>query len=224
MLIYICFFYYVHSRGRCYAHKFQVQRTRMLPTVETSDIELVNALVGRDTRSFATFYNRYCKLIRHCISSRTDMDADDLLQIFFAKLHEKGYRQLDGWDRKSRLSGYLAFLVRNFVIDQWRKSPNAKYKFEELKDLDLEEANTAPGTMPDAAYESLQLRRRGITAWSKLPTPRDRHLICNHYHRETPPHLAALSVGLTDGAFRTALSRANHRYLELLRKTAPEYF
>lgn len=196
----------------------------MLPTAETSDVELVNALARGDTRLFATFYDRYSKLIRHCIISRTRMDVDDLLQNFFARLHEKGYRQLDGWDRKSRLSGYLSVIVKNFVIDEWRVSPNAKYKFEELKDLDLEEAHTAPGTMPDAAYESLQLRRRGIMAWSKLPTPRDRCLICNHYHRETPPQLAATTVGLTDGAFRTALSRANERYLGLLQKTAPEYF
>ena len=191
---------------------------------EISDVELVNRLTDGDTSIFTVFYDRYSRLIMHCIRSRTDQEADDLFQSFFIKLHDNNYKTLNGWDRQSRLAGYLSFIVKRFVIDSWRSGRTSKKVLGNLSDADAEKVLADSSLEPDFALERKQLRRRGIAAWAQLPSKRDMNLICGVFHRETPADRLAAAENLSPGAFRTALSRAKQRYLELLRLASPEYF
>jgi hypothetical protein len=68
------------------------------------------------------------------------------------------------------------------------------------------------------------LRRGAIKAWGKLGSPRDRRLICDKYHRDTPPSAAAVREGLNPGSFRKALFDAQRRYMTLVKASIPEYF
>jgi len=94
-----------------------------------------------------------------------------------------------------------------------------------LEPLDDEQHDSdVPGTSPSAALESRQLRRRGLEAWAKLTSGRDRRLICIKFHRETPADQAAALEGLSAGTYRKAVFDAQKRYLTHLRSLAPEFF
>jgi RNA polymerase sigma factor (sigma-70 family) len=95
-----------------------------------------------------------------------------------------------------------------------------------LEPLDDDERHDpdAPGSNPSAALESRQLRRRGLEAWAKLTSERDRRLICIKFYRETPADRAAAQEGLSAGAYRKAVFDAQKRHLTHLRSLAPEFF
>ena len=67
------------------------------------------------------------------------------------------------------------------------------------------------------------LRRIGLQAWTKLDG-RDRFLMCSKLHRELSNEAMAIRLNLTEGALRTALSRAQVRLLAGVKALAPEYF
>jgi DNA-directed RNA polymerase specialized sigma24 family protein len=81
----------------------------------------------------------------------------------------------------------------------------------------------ATGPSPSAALESRQLRRRGLEAWARLTSARDRRLICVKFHRDTPADRAAAYEGLSAGAYRKAVFDAQKRHLTHLRTLAPEF-
>lgn len=219
-------------------------RQRRTGAQDLSDVELVNQLVEGKQAAFPIFYARYARLIRHCITKRTHLEADDLMQDFFVKLQANKYRALDGWNRVTPLTNYISFIVKNFVIDEYRRScgrrpPNrmetvrdwmrrvilgsGRTGEEDTGEDDSEQVSDwhAP---PDARLERLALRRKGVEAWARLSSPRDRRLICGKFHRDTPAEQAALVEGLSSGTFRKAVFDAQKRYMALLRNVAPEFF
>ena len=234
--------------------------------VEVTDVELVNQLVAGKLEVFPIFYRKHSRLIRHCIAKRTHLPPDDLLQDFFLKLQVGAYRALDRWNRETPFSGYLSFIVKNFVIDAYRADADtasrrrkpARGKFakwatpissgdaqvgDEISNdkllwrqiaskphrgdegaEDEEESISGWHAPPDTRLESRELRRRGILAWSRLSSERDRRLICGKFHRETPADAAATAEGLSPGTFRKAIFDAQKRYTASLRLVAPEFY
>jgi hypothetical protein len=67
------------------------------------------------------------------------------------------------------------------------------------------------------------VRRIGIRAWALLEA-RDRRLVCDRLHRDLDNDVMALRLELSAGALRTALSRAQSRFLAEVRRLAPEFF
>jgi RNA polymerase sigma factor (sigma-70 family) len=201
---------------------------------DLSDIELVDRLLRGAPGSFDLFYRRHKRLIYHCIRARVDaVDADDLLHSFFERLIERDYHILKLWQRGTSLPIYLSRVIRNFVIDFHRSKRSRQRTADALSGLALIDTPiVAEGTTSGAplraeeitpAIELRELRKLGLEAWGKLDS-RDRFLVCGKLHRELSNEAMAERLKLTEGALRTALSRAQGRLLAGLKSRAPEYF
>jgi RNA polymerase sigma factor (sigma-70 family) len=168
------------------------------------------------------FYRRHSQLIYHCIRSRADRhDVDDIFQAFFERLMVRNYRVLQLWQRGTSLPMYLSKVVRNFVIDFHRGRRRREEAVGGTADLEPL-SSAAPETITAAAHLK-ELRRIGIRAWATLET-RDRRLICDRLHRDLDNNTIAQRLQLSVGALRTAMSRAQSRYLVKVRQLAPEFF
>lgn len=236
---------------------------RPTPEEALEDVELVNRLTAGDTDLFPLFYRRHGQAIAHCIRGairpNTRLETEDLLQDFFVKLQDTGFRDINRWNRITPLPTFLRRIVRNFVVDRYRADPTSpgrpsrspsmedaaprsslagllrswssgarsaarpRLLLEPLERDDRPEFESdLPG--PAAALESRQLRRRGLEAWARLTSDRDKRLICVKFHRETPADQAAAREGLLPGAYRKAAFDAQKRHLIHLRSLAPEFF
>jgi len=137
------------------------------------------------------------------------------------------------WQRGTSLPIYLSRVIRNFVIDFHRAKRSRERTAEALAGFSLIDAPLPKeGTALGASIrneeitrnlELRELRRLGLQAWAKLET-RDRFLVCGKLHRELSNDVMAKRLDMTEGALRTALSRAQRRLLDDLKTRAPEYF
>src|ERR1019366_1143359 len=170
------------------------------------------------------------RLIYHCIRRRADVvDVDDLFQSFFERLVGRDYRFLKLWQRGTSLPIYLSAVIRNFVIDFHRSKRSRQKTADALSGLALIDTPLAKeGTTSGAplkgeeitpALELKELRGFGLQAWAKLEF-RDRILTCGKLHRELSNEAMADRLKLTEGALRTALSRAQVRLLAGLKTLA----
>jgi len=192
------------------------------PVPELSDIELVDNVLRAAPGAVEAFYQRHSRLIYHCIRSRTGgPDVDDIFQAFFERLLKSDFRALRLWQRGSSLPVYLSRVVRNFVTDfhrARRMREEAVGGTMELEPLSGGEPETVTGK-----GHLKELRHIGIRAWSVLEG-RDRRLICDRLHRDLDNEAIARRLQLAPGALRTAMSRAQARYLAEVRQLAPEFF
>lgn len=192
------------------------------PPPELSDVELVDSVLRGVPGAVESFYRRHSQLIYHCIRSRADrQDVDDIFQGFFERLARRDWRVLQLWQRGSSLPMYLSKVVRNFVIDFHR----GRRMREEAVGGTMElEPLFAPEAEPITAATHLkELRHIGIKAWAVLEA-RDRKLVCDRLHRDLSNDDIAGRLQLSAGALRTAMSRAQSRYLAEVRQLAPEFF
>jgi RNA polymerase sigma factor (sigma-70 family) len=189
---------------------------------ELSDIELVDNVLQGTPAAVEAFYRRHSQLIYHCIRSRADrQDVDDIFQAFFERLVKREYRVLQLWQRGTSLPIYLSKVVRNFVIDFHR----AKRLREEAVGgtTELEPLSESQAETITTSSHLKELRHIGIRAWGVLE-PRDRRLICDRLHRDLDNDAIARRLQLAAGTLRTAMSRAQSRYLAEVRRRAPEFF
>jgi RNA polymerase sigma factor (sigma-70 family) len=209
---------YSSARG----YQMPAQSPASMDGNDYSDIELVDRLLRGVPGAFDLFYRRHERLIYHCIRKRADLvDVTDLFQSFFERLVERDYRVLKLWQRGTSLPIYLSTVVRNFVIDfhrkkRWRESLVGGLSELAAHEKEGEETITTALVLKD-------LRRIGLQAWTKLDG-RDRFLMCGKLHRELSNEAMAIRLKLTEGALRTALSRAQVRLLAGVKALAPEYF
>lgn len=189
---------------------------------ELSDIELVDRLIRGERGAFDMFYRRHERLIYHCIRARTGgADVPDLFQSFFERLIERDYHVLKLWQRGTSLPIYLSKVVRNFVIDFHRAK---RWREESVGGLtELEPLGSSADETATSMLLLKEVRRKGIEAWAKLDA-RDRVLICGKFCRETSNEAMAAKLGVSVGALRTALSRAQAKFLATLKNLVPEYF
>jgi RNA polymerase sigma factor (sigma-70 family) len=189
---------------------------------DLSDIELVDNVLQGVPGAVDAFYHRHSRLIYHCIRSRTGgQDVDDIFQAFFERLLKSGFRALRLWQRGSSLPVYLSTVIRNFVTDFHRSKrlrEEAVGGATELEPLSGGEAETVTTTT-----HLKQLRHIGIRAWAVLES-RDRRLVCDRLHRDLDNETIAQRLKLSVGTLRTAMSRAQARYLAEVRRLAPEFF
>ncbi len=199
-----------------------------------SDLELVDRLLHGTPDAFEMFYRRHQRLIYHCVRASADaMDVEDLVHGWFERLLAQDYRMLRLWQRGTSLPLYLSRVIRNFVIDFYRAKRSREKTADAVARLALiDRPPLKEGTMAGApprveditpALELRDLRRLGLQVWASLDR-RDRFLVCGKLHRELSHHELATRLGLTEGALRTALSRAQSRLLAGLKIKAPEYF
>lgn len=187
-----------------------------------SDIELVDSVLREAPGAIEAFHQRHGKLIYHCIRARAGVqDADDIFQAFFERLVRSRYRALQLWQRGTSLPVYLARVVRNFVTDVHR---TRRFREESVGgSLELEPLAGGQGETITTATHLRELRRIGLQAWAVLE-PRDRRLVCDRLHRDLDNGTIAARLDLAPGTLRTAMSRAQSRYLTEVRRRAPEFF
>lgn len=191
-------------------------------TAELSDIELVDNVLQGAPGAVDAFYHRHSRLIYHCIRSRTGgQEVDDIFQAFFERLLKSGFRALQLWQRGSSLPVYLSTVIRNFVTDFHR----SKRMREETVGgtMELEPLSGGAGETITAATQLKELRHIGVRAWAVLE-PRDRRLVCDRLHRDLDNEAIAQRLKLSMETLRTAMSRAQARYLAQVRQLAPEFF
>lgn len=196
-------------------------RSAILPA-ELSDVELVENVLRGTPGAIDAFYHRHSRLIYHCIRSRTGgQDVDDIFQAFFERLLKSGFRPLQLWQRGSSLPVYLSSVIRNFVTDFHR----AKRLREEAVGgtMELEPLSGNEDETITTTTQLKELRHIGVRAWAVLEA-RDRRLVCDRLHRDLDNETIARRLKLTIGALRTAMSRAQARYLAQVRRLAPEFF
>ena len=193
-----------------------------VPPVEPSDVELVDSILRGAPGATDAFYRRHGRLIYHCIRSRASgHDVDDIFQAFFERLIRSNYRALELWQRGTYLHVYLSRVIRNFVIDFHRARRGSEEAVGGAAEL---EPLTEPQAESITAMSHLkELRRIGIRAWATLEA-RDRRLLCDRLHRDLDNEAIARLLGLAAGALRTAMSRAQSRFLAKVRAFAPEFF
>ena len=188
----------------------------------TSDVELINKLAEGNQAASTLFYNRYSRLIYYTIQNVEKDLTDDIFQDFFVRLHDTRFRALQLWNRSRPLPGFLRQVVRNFALDRLRKEkPHRDQRGSDvLEDLEVESEEASA----QETIEMREMRRGAIRAWAQLPSARDRRLICDKYHRDTPSGVAADREHLSPGAFRKALFDAQRRYMALVKLSIPEFF
>lgn len=187
-----------------------------------SDVELVNRLAEGDRVAFTAFYNRYAKLIYYCVRQIEKDLTDDIFQDFFLWLQNTQFRALQLWNRGRPLPNYLRQVVRNFALD--RRRSEERHRGRRGPDAPEELGIASEDVSAQEKIEMRELRRGAIKAWARLEKPRDRRLICDKYHRETPSSVAAEREGINANAFRKALFDAQQRYTALVKRSIPEYF
>ena len=197
--------------------------SRLVPPVAPpSDVDLVDSLLRGERGAVETFYERHGKLIHHCIRARAGtQDADDIFQAFFERLVRSEYRALRLWQRGTSLPVYLARVIRNFVTDVHRAR---RFREEPVGgSLELDPLAGGQGETVSTATHLRELRRIGVAAWAVLES-RDRRLVCDRLHRDLDNETIAGRLNLSPGTLRTAMSRAQARYLAEVRRRAPEFF
>ena len=191
-------------------------------SADLSDIELVDRLIRGALGAFDDFYKRHQRLIFHCIRARAyRADIEHVLHTLNEILIESHNHVLKLWQRGTSLPIYLSKVVRNFVIDFHRAK---RWREESVGGLtELEPFGQAGEETATSMLLLKELRRKGIEAWAKLEA-RDRVLICGKFCRETSNEAMAARLGMSVGALRTALSRAQAKLLATLKNLVPEYF
>ena len=192
------------------------------PPVPASDLDLVDRVLRGVPGAAESFHERHGRLIYHCIRARAGaQDADDIFQAFFERLVRSEYRALRLWQRGTSLPVYLSRVVRNFVTDVHRAR---RFREEAVGgSLELEPLAGGQAESVTAATHLRELRKIGLQAWSVLES-RDRRLICDRLHRDLDNEAIAHRLDLSPGTLRTAMSRAQARYLAEVRRRAPEFF
>ncbi|WP_422001791.1 RNA polymerase sigma factor [Reyranella sp.] len=187
-----------------------------------SDIELVDDVLRGAPGAVEAFYDRHSRVIYHCIRSRAaPQDADDIFQAFFERMMKNGFRALRLWQRGTSLPVYLSTVVRNFVTDVHRAR---RFREEAVGGpMELEPLSDSQSETVSTTSQLKELRQIGVRAWAVLE-PRDRRLICDRLHRDLDNEAIAARLDLSAGALRTAMSRAQARYLTEVRRRAPEFF
>lgn len=200
----------------------------MTTAAEPSDIELVERVITGKTGAFEAFYRRYSRLIQATVRKRLGphyprADSDDLVSDFFVKCADDQFRFLRMWQRGSSLGIYLAVSVRNFVSDYKRKSFRADTFKEDPNLADwVKDRFWTPS--PADGREVYELRRVMTRACRQIKQSRSRILLRLKLLKQLPNDAIAYKVQMTEGAARTAISRAKSDLLTELRRLVPEYF
>jgi len=134
---------------------------------------------------------------------------------------ERDYRVLRLWQRGSSLKLYLSRVIRNFVVDFQRKKHGREIPVGGLTELEPYEPEGEETVGTALVLE--QLRKVALQAKAMLDE-RDRLLVCWKFYRDLTNEEMAEQLDLTGGALRTALSRAQGRWLAILKTLAPEFF
>ena len=93
-----------------------------METDELSDDDLIRGCRENNRKSQEMLYRRYARAMYNlCLIYENDRDnAKDILQEAFIKI----FRNIDSFDRKGSLKGWMKKIITNTAIDHYRKKHN----------------------------------------------------------------------------------------------------
>lgn len=160
--------------------------------------------------------------------------AEDLVQGFFARFLEKNY--LAGLSaERGRFRAFLLAALKHYLANEWNRTQRVKRGGGAVHfSLDWQTADTqfqvaaTPGPNPEQAFDrewALTLLAKVIgnlraeyTAAGKAEQFEQLKILLTPERDETAQGTIAQSLGITEGAVRTAAHRLRKRYRELLRE------
>ena len=163
----------------------------------------------------------------------TKADAEDLVQAFFARFLEKNY--LAGLSaERGRFRAFLLASLKNFLINEWKKSQRQKRGGgETVLSLDWETADTkfqvaaVNEPSPDKAFDRewalallakvIERLQQECEADGKAKLFEQLKIFLTAGKGESAQSEVAKSLGLEEGAVRVAIHRLRKRYRVLLR-------
>ena len=175
--------------------------------------ELVHRIQDGDREAEDDFVRRYARgvriIIRRACSDASACDdlAQDTLTIALEKIRTRSVRDPE------RLSGFVASLARNLVIEHGRHAKRNRH-------IAVEEAGDIRDATGDPLDHLLQAERDAIVrrVIRDLPTERDREILFRYYVDEQDKDEICAALGLTREHFTRVLFRARERYRVHLRR------
>ena len=213
----------------------------MADPFKTTRWTLIVAAAGGDTiardalSELCQIYWRpvYAYIRRH---GYTPEESADLTQAFFlALLEHRGFEKAD--PSLGRFRSYLVTSARNFLLNVRQRGLSlrrgATTKHESIDTIDAERclALNAPdrASSPEAVFEwqwALRITERALERLKDDYTARGQEHVFQEVRpfltSDDSPHATSTSGGLSNDAFRTALSRARRRFGESLRAEIQE--
>jgi RNA polymerase sigma factor (sigma-70 family) len=181
-----------------------------------SDHDLVRAALLGDTRCAEGLLLRYEEALRQEIRAgawqlRNSVDADDMLQAFFVRVCEKGFRALAQWHGLTdpgitSIEPYFRQIMRNLLRDEGRRRRAIP---EDPDDVDdgRESAQVDQGEGPEEIAATRELRLAMAQCIATALNPRQRQVIALHLEDREHAEIAA-TLGVTEGNSRVLLKRA----------------
>jgi len=178
--------------------------------------DLADRFVLGDSKAQRMFFDQFKNLIYSTINKFSFVEKneiDDYFNEFFIRLVVDDYKRIRQWDQRSRLSTYLVTLLRNYLIDEYRKKKKNQAVTDDDEQLPSSEDNIY-------IQELLEYVRKAMDSLSE----RDREIINRKLLEDETPKEIADALGITKDAYYVALNRANKRLIKLLKKDYPQLF
>jgi RNA polymerase sigma-70 factor (ECF subfamily) len=164
--------------------------------LRTGDPEHFRVLVER-------YQDRVLRMVASLLGPHADLDAQEVAQEIFLRVHEK----LDSFRGDARFASWLYRLAYNRALEHRRR---ARIRFPHLP-VDASAGSTGSGEI--AAAE----RRIAVARLVERLPPLYRSVIYMHYWQEQSVDEIAETLGAPPGTVKSYLSRARQRLRELAR-------
>jgi RNA polymerase sigma-70 factor, ECF subfamily len=177
----------------------------------TSDVELVQRIVGRDARAFEVLMRRHNRLLYRTARSivRDDHEAEDCVQ----EAYLQAYRSIHSFRAQSRLSTWLVRIVINQALERLRrrKREDGDVALDNVVDLEkhMDTMNTTINEpeRPDIAASRLEMRRLLESRIDRLPDA-FRTVFILRALEELSVEETALCLGIQEATVRSRFFRA----------------
>jgi RNA polymerase sigma-70 factor, ECF subfamily len=177
----------------------------------TSDVELVQRIVGRDARAFEVLMRRHNRLLYRTARSivRDDHEAEDCVQ----EAYLQAYRSIHSFRAQSRLSTWLVRIVINQALERLRrrKREDGDVALDNVVDLEkhMDTMNTTINEpeRPDIAASRLEMRRLLESRIDRLPDA-FRTVFILRALEEMSVEETALCLGIQEATVRSRFFRA----------------
>jgi RNA polymerase sigma-70 factor, ECF subfamily len=182
---------------------------------DTTPAELVSRIRSGERSAEDELVRRYSRgvsfVIRQSISDNSL--AEDIYQDSFRLVLEK-VRAGEVRD-PDRLSGFVCSLVRNLVLDQFRKASRRSER--QPQDFEQPIASSEPSQLDQLLRQEQGNLARQILA--ALPSDRDRKVLYRFYIADDDKEDICADLGITSLHFNQILCRARERYKKLYEQT-----
>lgn len=188
--------------------------------IETSDDELIDAVLAGEGSAFGTLMDRYQDRVFRLVSryTRDHGEAEDLAQEVFVKV----FRKLHTFQRDSALFTWVYRVAVNTVNDHFGRVGRRRLRLvDDPDELDQNPSVRSDGESPSQALLDDELRRVTRELLDELPEKYRTILLLREFEDLSYTQIAE-TLGLQMGTVESRLFRARQRFKDLLEERHPE--